>query len=237
MAEFDLDAEIRATQKRSDLNNSRRVKRIPGIIYGADKPNVNIWVIEKAVKQILQAGGGNAIFRLKHSQGTETVILKTTQHHVVTDASLHMDFQRISLKEKIEFRVPVVIIGSAAGIQKGGTMEHLLREISVRCLPTSIPEKFEVDVSALEIGDGLRVKAIRFPADIEVLEDLEKVVVNVIAPKVEETPAAPAAGAEAAAEPEVIAKGKKPEEGAAETPAEGGKPAAKPAGKPSGKPA
>ena len=94
----------------------------------------------------------------------------------------------------------------------GGILEHVLRDILVRCLPTDIPASFDADVSTLQINTALKAKDLKVPAGVELVIDLEAIIVNIVAPTILEETAAPAAGV-TAGEPEVIKKGK-PEEGA-----------------------
>jgi large subunit ribosomal protein L25 len=117
--------------------------------------------------------------------------------------------------------VPVHISGEAVGVKAhGGILEHLVREIKVRCLPGDIPQAISIDVTNLDIGASVFVKDLPVPQGVDLITGTGQVVLNVVAPKAEEE-AAPAAEALAPAAPEVIAKGKKEEEGAA--PAAGGK--------------
>ncbi|MFA6318512.1 MAG: 50S ribosomal protein L25, partial [Elusimicrobiota bacterium] len=193
----------------------------------------------------------------------ETVMVKTIQRHPVTDLPIHADFQRISLTEKIEAKVPLHVMGEAPGVKTdGGMLQHELRFVTVRALPTAIPQSLAVDVSNLQLNERIQVKDLKAPEGVELLDSPEHVVVHVTLVKEEVVEVAPAEGvaAEGAlAEPEVIAKGKKPEEGeegavgaeakpgakpaaGAEAkpgakPAAEAKPGAKPGGKPEGKPA
>ncbi len=170
---------------------------------------------------------------------THPVLIKEIQRHPITRALRHLDFVRISLKKKIETRVPIHVKGEAPGVKVGGgVLEHLVREIRVRCLPTEIPTSIDVDISGLGINQGIRAKELKLPQGVEILMDAESVVIHVLTVKVvEETPVAGAVpGAATTAEPEVIKKGKveEGEEGAtpaagAKAPAAGDKKAAAPA--------
>src|SRR5262249_38096380 len=128
----------------------------------------------------------------------------------------HVDFQRISLKKEIEVKVPIKTVGDAPGVKlHGGILQHTLREIEIKCLPTAIPEALTIDISTLEMSHALHVSDIKGPAGITTVTGREQVLVSVVGPKAEEAPAA-AAATPGAAEPEVVAaKGKKEEEGAA----------------------
>ncbi|MFA5138046.1 MAG: 50S ribosomal protein L25 [Elusimicrobiota bacterium] len=241
MEKISIRAEFRpqkSTKKvLSDLRNSTKV---PGVVYGGGGQNLHVVVAGKELAQALRAHGSNVILSLVHEKGEETVIVRELQRHVVSGSMLHVDFQRVDLRKKIEVKVPVRVLGEASGVKnQGGVLEHLLREVAVRGLPGEIPQKIEVDVTPLDVGHGLLVKDLKIPAGLEVLESPDRVVVNVVhAMKEEEVaPAAAEVGVEGA-EPEVIARGKKEEgeEGEAAPAEKGGKPGAAAPAEKGGKP-
>ncbi len=233
MEEIKLVVELRKDiGGKGNLSSARNQKKIPGVVYGGKKPPVSVSVHEKDLFKVLK-GGANTVIKMQYPGGADTVILKDMQRHVVTGALIHVDFHRISLTEKIEVKVPLKLAGESPGVKThGGIMEHSLRELKVRCLPTKIPKELSADISNLDLGSNLLVKDVEVPEGVEVLDDAEHIIVTVIIPEEEE--AAAAVPGEAEAEPEVIAKGKKEEE--AEAVEEKG-PAAKPQGaKPGGSP-
>jgi len=129
-----------------------------------------------------------------------------------------VDFHRISLKQEIQVKVPIRPFGEAPGVKlHGGIMEHILREVEVKCLPTAIPESIPVDLSSLDMGHALHVQDLSVPPGVSVLTPGDQVILTVVAPKEEVVAAEVAPGAVVSAEPEVIGKGKKEEvaEGAA----------------------
>lgn len=233
MPTVELAGKKRDTTTKSALRSLRVTGEVPAIVYGGKKSSVALSVQAKEFLQHLKAHGLNVVMNLKLDKDTETVLVKEIQRDVITRQPIHVDFQRISLTEKIEVSVPVHVSGEAPGVKlSGGILEHILRELRVRCLPTNIPSAINVDVSGLQLNQGIKVKDISLPQGVELLTDSQHLVVNVVAPTIlEEAPAAAAPAAAGAAEPEVIAKGKKPEEGAeaAAAPAKGAeaKPAAK----------
>lgn len=207
---------------RSKLSAFRAAGRIPAVIYGQEKKPLNVTVDEKEFNAALK-GGANIVLKIKHPGGEDTVVIKDRQRHPLTERWTHIDFQRISLEEKIKVKVPVKVTGECYGVKvQAGLVEHTMRELHVLCLPNDIPKEIVLDITELHIGQSLRVKDVKHDK-AELLDDPNQIVISVTAPKEEkvETPAAGAmAGAVAAAgaaEPEVIAKGKKEEgeEGAA----------------------
>jgi len=230
MNEIILEAEQRPSSTKGSIKTMRRKGRIPGVAYGDKQAPVTLSIDEKSVQAILHSKGGrNALISLKLGGETHPVLIKEIQRHPITRALWHVDFHRISLKKKIETLVPIHVKGEAPGVKLGGgVLEHLVREVRVRCLPTEIPAFIDVDISNLQLNQGLRAKELVLPKGVEILMDAENVIVHVLTVHiVEETPAADIAAAGAtAAEPEVIKKGKVEdgEEGVA--PAAGAKPAA-----------
>ncbi len=205
---------------------------IPATIYGQGDPSsvaVNFRVMEKAVHS--SKAGHNALFTIKAPGETSVAVIKEIQRDVLRHNAIHIDFQRIDLKKKLEVSVPTHTIGESTGVKNsGGILEHITREVRVKCLPDDIPASIDIDVSALDVGHAVKVQDLPKVNGVEYLTLAETIVVNVVAKKVEEEkPATPAelAAAAAAGEPEVIAKGKKDEEGA---PAAGGKAAPAAAG-------
>jgi large subunit ribosomal protein L25 len=171
--------------------------------------------------------GVNALFTLKFGSESTLGVIKEIQRHIIKHNPIHVDFQRINVKEKLELSVPTHPVGESPGVKNsGGILEHITREVRVRCLPDDIPVSIDIDVSKLELGHGVKVKDLPALKGVEYLTLPETIVVNIVAPKIEEEKT-PAAGdvAAAGAQPEVITKGKKEEEGAA-APAAGAKPAA-----------
>ncbi|MFH1282509.1 MAG: 50S ribosomal protein L25 [bacterium] len=214
MEEVNVEAQERKELTKGQIKESRRKGLIPAVIYGHGE-NSSVFVNEKAFREAIHTHAGlNAIINMKLGNGSYKVIVKDIQRNPITDNPIHVDFQSISLKEKIEVNVPLRIIGEALGVkEKGGVVEHIVREVEIKCLPTNIPEEFVVDVSELDIGQGIHMKDIQIPDNVESLMDPEIVVVHVVSStKIEEVAVAETA-TELSAEPEVISKGKKEEEG------------------------
>lgn len=223
MEKMDVTAEARTkTGGKGQLTKLRKDKQVPAVIYGCGKPPVPV-AISRRDLDLVAKRGANTILNLKQGSGEDTVILKEVQYHVVSGDPIHVDLLRISMKNKIEIRVPVRVHGEAPGVKlHGALMDHAIRELLVRCLPADIPQEIAVDVSKLEHG-AITLGDIKLPEGVETSETADRILVHLLVPR-EEVAATPAAGAAAAAQPEVIAKGKKDEEGAdgAAAPAKGG---------------
>jgi large subunit ribosomal protein L25 len=203
-------------------NVNRRLRKsglIPAVVYGPGKPPIVVSVSPSQVSHMLHSESGrNTIFSLS-VDGSEqgNAMVKDYQLDPVQGKLIHADFLEIAMDRLLELTVNVEVVGEAEGVKlDGGIMDIVTRTIEVECLPSDIPESIKVDVSHLKINDYIRVKNIQADAKVKILTDPEVVVVTIVPPIKEEVPVEVAP--EAAAEPEVIKKGKAVEEGAEEEP-------------------
>ena len=204
---------------KGGARKSRAAGQIPAVLYGHGETPIPVEIGSRAFEVALHKHeGGNPIVNLALGGSEYTALIRAVQYDPITHHILHLDFQHISLTETVEVKVALHLTGTPTGVKDGGgILEYIMREVDVRCLPTAIPASIGVDVSHLNIGDSVHVRDLVVP-DVEILNDRDATVATVVPPTVmEEKPAEEAAVAEAPAEPEVIAKGKKEEEG------EGGK--------------
>ena len=220
---------LQATQRvQEGTRPSRRLRRqgmIPAVLYGKKTPPVSLLVDRLEFTKFLHGRHGeHGVLTLQVAQDgkpVETpVLLKRLQHDPLHCEATHIDFHAVVLTEQIRVKVPVVLKGDAVGVkQDRGMLEHFLREVEVECLPTSIPNQIEHDISQMKIGDAIHVKDLAVPDGARLLSDPEGVIASVLMPKEEKVEEVPA---EAVTEPEVIRE-KKPEaegeEAGAEKPA------------------
>src|ERR1700690_3336115 len=121
MKDIVLEAEQRALSTKGEIKTMRTKGRIPGVAYGDKEKPVTLTIDEKSVQTILHSKGGrNALISLKIGGASHAVLIKEIQRHPITRALWHVDFQRISLKKKIETKVPLSVIGEAPGVKVGG---------------------------------------------------------------------------------------------------------------------
>jgi len=218
MEKLQINAETRdKAGVKGALSKIRAQKKIPAVIYGADKKPLALTVTEKDLAAI-QKAGGNVIVEISLADAKEQAIIKEIQYDVVKDTPIHIDFQRISMNKMLETVVPVILTGECEYIKTHGVMvDHTAREITVKCLPADIPHHIEADISKLTLDTHITVSDLKLPKGVSAVDDGGKMIVHLIVPKEEvvAAPAAPAAGTEAA-QPELsAAKGKKEEESAA----------------------
>lgn len=195
------------------LSQIRAEKKVPAVVYGGHKDPASITVAVKDLEKIMKAGK-NTLVEMTLNGEKELVLVKEVQFHAVTDNPIHADFQRVSMKDKMDVVVPLKLEGTPADVaQYGAIIEHILREIEVRALVSAIPHEIVLDITPMTINKGLLAGDIKLPEGVELITDAQAPVVHLAIPK-DDTPApAPAADA-AAAQPESSStKGKKDEEG------------------------
>jgi large subunit ribosomal protein L25 len=225
-------AEVRASRGKNEAHRTRRAGQIPAVIYGSHKDPVAVSVNPREIAKITRSATGyNTIFKLQIAGGETTPVMVVDQQvDPIRGTLLHADFKRVDLTKRIRVSVPVATTGEAKGVKvQGGLLEVITRAIEIECLPDDIPEKFVVDVTELMIGQAKRASDVALSGSIKLVSSPDTVIAHAVALRAEEVAApteaavvAPVAGA-AVAEPEVIKKGKKEEEGAADKEKEKGK--------------
>lgn len=198
----------------------RREGRIPGVLYGHGRDSMSLTV--DAVDLAKLAGSisvDNTLVDLEVDGESTKVLIREIQRHPFRAEMLHVDFFEIAMDEKIHVDVPVVIEGVPTGVKnKGGVLDHMLREIEVYCLPSKIPERIVVDVTELDIGDAIHVSELELP-EIEILTEADRSVVAVAAPTIIEEPEEEEE--EELLEPELVGAEEELEEGEVPAPEEG----------------
>jgi len=196
-----LKARVRDGLGKGAARSLRRAGTVPGILYGRGRDPRAVSVDGRALSAALHTHAGlNVLIDLElggNGGGEPTVVMvREVQRDVFRRQPIHVDFHAISLTERLEVRVPILLKGTAKGLSEGGVVEHILREVLVECLPTQIPEQFELDVTELVIGRSLHASDVTVPEGVRLLTAPEDVIVTVVAPRViEEEVAAPAAAA------------------------------------------
>ena len=193
------------------LSKIRAEKNIPAVVYGGHKEPVSVTVSVKDLEKIVKAGK-NTLVEMDLNGAKELALVKEVQYHAVTDLPIHADFQRVSMKDKMDVVVPIRLEGTCNDIaQYGAIVEHIMREIEVRALVSKIPHEIEVDMTPMTINTGIVAGDIKLPEGVELLTDPQAPVVHLTILKDEEPAAATAA---ADAQPESSStKGKKDADG------------------------
>ena len=214
MAQMQLAVEVRHATGKGAARRLRSKGHIPAVLYGGGTGNVSLSINSHDLFQIIS----------KHSWETTLIelqldvdgeakkiptLIKELQTDPVRRTLVHADFLEITMGHAIEVHVPLEVVGESSGVKTGGLLEILVREVTVECLPSKIASHFDVDISAVGIGDTLTIGDLVIGEDYKVLDDLETSILTVSAPRVE---AEPEEEEETLAEPEVIQKGKQEEE-------------------------
>lgn len=194
----------------------RREGKLPGVIYGHHfNAQPIVMNLKDATKALLQTTASTIITVILDGK-EQPALVREKQKNYLRNEFIHVDFQAVSLTEKLRAKVNIELVGTAPAVRNfNGVVVEGVNAISVEALPQDLPERFVVDVSHLEnIGDAIYLKDLDIPASVELLDSPEELVVLITAPAAEEVEEVTTT--EAGAEPEVIEKGKKEEEEAAE---------------------
>jgi large subunit ribosomal protein L25 len=194
------------------------------VFYIHGEKNISISVLEKSLKPLIYTSETHVINLQLNQGGEKSCILRDIQFDPITDRPVHIDLQGLRADEKINIEVPIVVTGGTpVGVRDGGVLQHVAHRLKISCLPKDIPEHIEINAENLKINNFIHVRDLKID-NVTILENEANTIIGIVPPTIEkEATATPTA--EAATEPEVITKGKKPEEGAeaeGEKKAEGG---------------
>ncbi|MDX1373982.1 MAG: 50S ribosomal protein L25/general stress protein Ctc [Burkholderiales bacterium] len=218
---MEVSAQKRDLQGTGASRRLRRVGKVPGIVYGGERPPINIELDHKEIYQNLMREAFHAsILTLKLDGESEQVLLRAFNMHPFKARVQHVDFQRVSKDKKIHMKVPLHFINAevSPGVkEQGGVANHVMNDLDISCLPDDLPEFIEVDLGNLSVGNSIHVRDLALPKGVDaVLHRSENpVVATVILPALvtEEEEAAAEEGAPAAGEVPTSEQGAKPEEG------------------------
>jgi large subunit ribosomal protein L25 len=212
-----LEVESRAQTGGPACRRLRRQGRIPGNVYGLDRPPFKVTVSPRRLDELLRLGSGvNTVFQLSlvGEDRTRAAMIKELQRDPVHEQPVHVDFIRVDPTKRIQVSVPVRLTGTPEGVKnEGGIIDFVNRVVHLECLPDDIPEHLDVDISALHVNQHVSVSDLFTDEAVQVLDDAEQIIAVVVAPRVEEEVAAPEEEVAEAAEgePELAKKGKEAE--------------------------
>jgi large subunit ribosomal protein L25 len=226
-----VSVEVRTTSGKGNARRTRATGNCPGILYGHKEPPVQLTVDPHALtKSLDKERKRNTVFSLSVAGNGDTKVVTAMIRDVQIDALsrkvLHVDFIRVSMDEEINVTVPLILRGTPVGVIAGGNLHQSMHELPIAAKPDAIPAKLEIDVSALEIGEGLHASDLKLAAGVRVLLDPKEPLASVVAPraeKVEEVAAVVPAEGAAAAPAEGAVPGAAPAAAGAEKAAPGGK--------------
>lgn len=186
----ELKTNIRTATGKGCARALRREGKIPAVLYGPDSETLLLTLFVSDFEQVIKENRpSKVLLNLVIQNGdayTKSAIIKEIQSEPITNNLRHIDFYEIAMDRKIMVKVPVVTTGKSIGVELGGTLQMVRREIEVLCLPTEIPESIEIDVTEFDIGDSFHVKDISLEGNVEIQADVNFTVVTILSPKKEE---------------------------------------------------
>lgn len=191
--ELKLVAERREGTGKGVARKLRAAGRVPAIVYGRGMEPIPVSVDAKELYHVLHRGGANVLLDLVVDGEPHLALAREVQRDHIRNRYVHVDFLAVSRTEKITVSVPIQVIGESVGLKAGGVLEHHLWEVEAECLPGDVPEAIEVDVSALGVGDSLKVGDLVAPEGVEIVSPPEELVLAVVPPQAREVAAVPAA--------------------------------------------
>jgi ribosomal protein L25, Ctc-form len=206
----ELAAQVRKEQKKGPARRLRQQGFVPAIFYGRSAENILLAVKNNELLKLHKDKKDHSFIKLIIDDGGKKKIeklslIKELQVQPLTGKFYHADFYEVDMKHKLTFEVSLRFTGKAIGLENGGELQHIKREVKVSCLPANLPDHIDVDVSALNIGDSIKVKELKLAEGITVLDPPDAAVAAVAVIKVvkatpEEEAAAEAVAAATAAE-------------------------------------
>jgi large subunit ribosomal protein L25 len=209
---LEITADARDKKRKRDAKRLLRGGKIPAVLYGPKTQAVTLELDKREFTSRVAGLEGSHLVRLKSSASalTEKVALvKELQYHPISGDVIHADLYEVDLTAKIQVHVPLHFTGKAFGVTRGGILQPIVREIEVECLPLDIPEFFNVDVSALDIGDSVHIEQLAMPEGVTALSEPNLALVSVVTPTVEEAPTPTVVATEAAVVAPVAPEAKK----------------------------
>jgi large subunit ribosomal protein L25 len=177
-----LTAKPRTTKGNSPARALRRDGAIPAILYGPGKASTSLSVNVYDLEQVLKAAKGTQVFVNLEIEGADTrkVMLKELQRHPVKGSFVHADFYEVAMDRKVRVMVPVTTVGKCQGVEMGGMLQIIRRELEALCKLSDIPDKFEIDITDLEMGESVHVEDIPVEGDVELIHDVNFTILTVL---------------------------------------------------------
>jgi large subunit ribosomal protein L25 len=189
MTDYVLEAELREDLGKAHTRRLRRAGKLPGIIYGGDKPDLPITLDYNETAKIMlrdEAFYTSMIeIKVKGKRGKNTVLLKDTQWDSIYDTPMHLDFFRVSGKDSVTVSVPVhtINVDICPGVKAGGALQVIRHELEITCRADAIPDQVEIDCAAFELDQIVHIEDINLPEGLEVVHDVNFTILSIAAPK------------------------------------------------------
>ena len=196
----ELPAEQRERAGKGPARAARRAGQVPGVIYGAKKDPIMIAVENKQLNKLLHSGGFfSTLFDLKVGSKAERVLPRDVQFDPVTDQPVHVDFLRVSAATSVNVEVAVNFLNEdkCPGLTEGGVLNVVRYEIELTCRADAIPQQIDIDLTGLQIGDGVHISMVKLPDGVApTITDRDFTIATIAAPTVVTEEAAEAAEGE-----------------------------------------
>ncbi len=187
---FDLKATRREKTGKGQARELRRQGLVPAVLYGPKIDAVPLTISVKDLQNIYKASGSEhmVLSLIINNGGTQrkTAMIKELQTAPATSDYLHVDFYEVALDQAIQVNVPVEVVGTSKGVERGGYLQVVRHDLEVSCLPTDVPSSITVDISDLDIGDSIHVDKITVGDEVTLLYETNFTVITVVAPMAEE---------------------------------------------------
>jgi large subunit ribosomal protein L25 len=215
---IELKTNIRTTVGNGPARRLRQAGQVPAVFYGPKTESVLLSVNKNDLDLIFKKGRIsqiilNLVIQNNGETYTRPAMIKELQVHPVSRNYLHIDFYEIDMDRKVTVKIPIVTTGQSVGIERGGILQIIRRELEVQCLPFDVPKSIEIDITDLDMGDSIHVDDISLDGEVEFFSEASLTVVTMLSPKVEEEPEEEEEAEEEEAEKE---DGEKPEAGSEE---------------------
>ena len=169
------------SSKKSFVKNLRNQDEIPGIYYSHDsQDSIPFSVSKKTMNEALKSDA--QVYQISVGSKDRDVIIKSVQYHPISEEMLHIDLYGVKMDQEVTVKVPIEITGQAEGIKAGGVLNQVLTELEVSCLPGNIPQNITIDITALDIGDAIRLPQVSVSDDVTLEGDEDLLIVSIIQP-------------------------------------------------------
>ena len=213
-----LEASIRNTKTKGELNSLRNSGSVPAIIYGGEDQNEKITISKKTLKSLIESDNFlSSIITLNIDGKTQKALPREIKYDIISDEPTHVDFLRIVAGVKVRIEVPVKFLNheKSPGLKRGGVLNIVRRKVELKCPTESIPKELVVDLDGLDIGASIKISAIKLPENVSpTIVGRDFVIATVAAPTIVKEPEKPAEeaaeGAEAGAEGDAAKEGEQP---------------------------
>ncbi len=195
-----IQATIRETKTKGQVNDLRNKGNVPGIVYGGEQPNEKISITTKELKNLINKENFlSNVISISLDGKEQKVLTRNIAFDTVTDEPIHFDLMRIVKGGKIILEIPVKFINNelSPGLKRGGVLNIVRRKVELRCPAENIPTELVVDLEGLDIGTSIKISSINLPENVTpTIQGRDFVIATVAAPTVVKEPEKPAEAAE-----------------------------------------